>query len=92
MLRKVYYYIDHRRLIQVIKLRMAKMLDKIGERITAENNAPAYKCPRCGEGYDMLAAMENLHPATMVFLCRYCETELENNAAKVGGASEASHR
>ena len=92
MLRKVYYYLDHRRFIQVVKLRMALMRDIIGERITAENNAPHYTCPRCGEGYDMLTAMADQDPKSRMFICRFDGSELVNNAVKTGRASEASHK
>ncbi|KAJ1985309.1 hypothetical protein H4R34_000130 [Dimargaris verticillata] len=79
MIPKTYYYIDYKHFVDVIKWKMWKLQKNAGDQMQTEVDKKGYICPQCRTAYDALDILNFCDPATGLFYCERCRTELVEN-------------
>lgn len=78
---KVYYYIDYKEFLDVVKWRMMAMRRTIDTRLRNGLDNKGYLCPRCKKSYSTLEVAHLLDFERNIFVCDVpgCGTELIDN-------------
>ncbi|KAL1917931.1 uncharacterized protein VTP21DRAFT_3765 [Calcarisporiella thermophila] len=78
---RVYYFIDYKQFVDVVKWRMFKMQRTVREEMQEAADTKGYICPNddCKREYTLLEATYNIDPQTGLFLCEVCSSELVKN-------------
>ena len=75
-LTKSFYYLDYKQLVDVVKYKMYKMRKSFEDSMKNEGNQVGYSCPKCTKVYSPLEVQSMLNPATFLFNCDLCGSEL----------------
>ena len=77
----MYYYIDYKEFLDVVKWRMMAMRRTIDTRLRNGLDNKGYLCPRCKKSYSTLEVAHLLDLTRNVFVCDVpgCGTELIDN-------------
>jgi transcription initiation factor TFIIE subunit alpha len=74
-----YFYVDYRRAIDAIKLRIHQLEVKLTKDNSAATKKKDFSCPRCGAEWAELDALDSVDPMTGNFLCKRCGGQLVFN-------------
>ncbi|KAJ1667242.1 hypothetical protein IW140_001696 [Coemansia sp. RSA 1813] len=84
---QIYFYIDYKQFVDVVKWRMWMLREMVTEKIRKEQQNLGYDCPRCGRRYNSMDVLSLSDEMDGVFRCDYCGSELIDNMS-----SELSHK
>lgn len=76
---KQYHYIDYKLFVDAVKWKIHQMEMKINEKRESELQNKGYKCPNCETKYTALDVLTLVDRSTNLFMCGYCNTELEQD-------------
>jgi len=77
----VYYFINYRTTINIIKFKLHKMREKIESQERDNSNRASFICPMCKNTYTDLQVDQLLDPMSGKLFCCYCRTEVEEDAS-----------
>ncbi|KAJ2595333.1 hypothetical protein EV177_008162 [Coemansia sp. RSA 1804] len=84
---QVYFYIDYKQFVDVVKWRMWMLREMVTEKIRKEQQNLGYDCPQCGRRYNSMDVLSLSDEGDGVFRCDYCGSELIDNMS-----NELSHK
>ncbi|KAJ2400293.1 hypothetical protein GGI23_002129 [Coemansia sp. RSA 2559] len=84
---QVYFFIDYKQFVDVVKWRMWMLREMVSEKIRKEQQNLGYDCPKCGRRYNSMDVLSLSDEVDGVFRCDYCGSELVDNMS-----SELSHK
>jgi transcription initiation factor TFIIE subunit alpha len=75
-LTKSFYYLDYKQLVDVVKYKMYKIRKSFEDSMKNVGNQIGFSCAKCTKVYSPLEVQSMLNPATFLFNCELCDTEL----------------
>ncbi|KAJ2330694.1 hypothetical protein GGI00_003590, partial [Coemansia sp. RSA 2681] len=77
--KSVYFYIDYRKFVDVVKWRIWKLQGQVQLRTEKEQKNVGYDCPDCKKHFNKMEVLSLMDPFTGMFKCDYCSGELVDN-------------
>ena len=78
-----YYFINYSTFVNVVKYKLDVMRKKIEMEERDSTSRASFKCPACDKTFTDLEADQLFDPVQGVFLCTYCQMEVEEEATAV---------
>ncbi|KAJ2822506.1 hypothetical protein GGI24_003926 [Coemansia furcata] len=77
--KSVYFYLDYRKFVDVVKWRIWKLQGQVQLRTEKEQKNVGYDCPDCKKHFNKMEVLSLMDPFTGMFKCDYCGGELVDN-------------
>ncbi|CAI2171518.1 20669_t:CDS:2 [Funneliformis geosporum] len=91
---RTYYYVDWQQVVNVIKWKIFKIREMVGDRMRSEQENKGYLCPGCKKVFAPLDVHNLFDPNRDAFICDLCHSELDHNdnAENVKGSEKLHGR
>ncbi|CAG8452721.1 3182_t:CDS:2 [Funneliformis caledonium] len=91
---RTYYYVDWQQVVNVIKWKIFKIREMVGDRMRSEQENKGYLCPGCKKVFAPLDVHNLFEPLRDAFVCDLCHSELDHNdnAENVKGSEKLHGR
>jgi len=91
---RTYYYVDWQQVVNVIKWKIFKIREMVGDRMRSEQENKGYLCPGCKKVFAPLDVHNLFDPIRQAFICDLCHSELDHNdnAENVKGSEKLHGR
>ncbi|PKY45204.1 hypothetical protein RhiirA4_400879 [Rhizophagus irregularis] len=91
---RTYYYVDWQQVVNVIKWKIFKIREMVGDRMRSEQENKGYLCPGCKKVFAPLDVHNLFDPIRQTFICDLCHSELDHNdnAENVKGSEKLHGR
>jgi transcription initiation factor TFIIE subunit alpha len=91
---RTYYYVDWQQVVNVIKWKIFKIREMVGDRMRSEQENKGYLCPGCKKVFAPLDVHNLFDSIRQAFICDLCHSELDHNdnAENVKGSEKLHGR